>query len=135
MGKSKTCSHTESPWKTKTKVMRNRYKKAKTEEATPLRTRPKLLTGAQRKALEQRVRSHAHILHYEAQKEAEATWVPDHVKKAQKIIELWENKIEQATKKSQSKIDKEAKQIYQNLLFDSVESALLQVEEFENWTP
>lgn len=93
--------------------------------------RQKLLTGAQRKALEFRVRSHAHRLELQIQRMVHAEPEPANVTKARRLIDKYEEDREEKVNQIQSGITCAAKQVVSNLLFDSVESCLIQVEEFE----
>jgi len=93
--------------------------------------RQKLLTGAQRKSLEQRVRSHAYKLHDEIRMRVNSEQEPAEVKNARELILLYEGAQEEKVIRLQHGIALAAKQITNNLLFDSVESCLVQVEEFE----
>jgi hypothetical protein len=93
--------------------------------------RQKLLTGAQRKALQIRVSNHARKLDMEIQRAVDSEREPDAVANARKLIERYEDAQEKKKTLLYEGIRRAVKEINNNLLFDGVESCLIQVEEFE----
>ena len=95
------------------------------------RKKERLLTGAQRKALTSRVLSHANELEWKFRRTIESEKESVAVTKARQIVEKWENEQEKKIAIGLTRMRDNVKQITRNLLFDSVESSLLQVDEFE----
>jgi hypothetical protein len=95
----------------------------------------RLLTGAQRKGLESRIGAHFRDLHYRIGKEVDKAPEPLSIVRARLTIARWEEQQELKTKTATALLQKQQRQLIQNLLFDTVESCLEQLEEFEETKP
>jgi hypothetical protein len=92
---------------------------------------PKLLTGAQRRALEKRVRLHSHNLRRQIHEMVEADKEPIQITKARKTVELWDAGRDKRIGELQARIDLEEKLLMESLLFDPADECLRDVQIFE----
>jgi hypothetical protein len=94
----------------------------------------RMLNAVQRRSLHKRVWEHASSLKYKQQNLVRSEKEPAAVAKARKVVAAWEESQDLKEDQFQNRVNGEAKEICQNLLFETVEDSLLQVRDFEETT-
>ncbi len=102
------------------------------EEADMNREHQKLMTGAQRKAVESRIQIKVQRLFRGIESTIDAEKEPAFIVKARKLINRYEEAQQKRKDGQIAQVARVANELRRNLPFDTVESCLRQLEDFES---
>lgn len=92
------------------------------------------MTKTQIDYLRRRIRSHKSKIEEKSFFTCDEEGEPDEIKSARKLIHDWEDQREADIKATNDAIDRHVKKLEQSIHFDTPESAIADIEDFENMT-